>query len=520
MTSLNLLRVVTTLLLVLTVTPRVAVGQAFVHPGVFHTSASLDRMKAMVAAGTEPYTTGWKKLLADPRAKATYTPHPYAMIQRIPDTVSYDALNSDAKAAHMNAIEWVVTGNTSFASEAVSILNAWSSTLTTIPSTGDPVLSAGLTGYHLAAAAEILRESYPSWATADVDRLKALLLNTFTPIFHNFLLYHEPDGLPHTNTGVNQHFFTSWDAIAMVSMAAIGVFGDDRGKYQEAVNAFENGTGNGNIMRAVFDGNTGQLQESGRDPEHAQLGIGELAALCEIAWNQGDDLYGYAGSRLLKGFEYTASYLLGNTVPFTTYTDPFRTDATISAESTPAQIAGAMSNPRPIYEMVWNHYVNRRGLAAPFTKQIADKIRPEGYNGDHLGFGTILFTLPVSVGAGTGGAGGGGGTSGVGGAIGTGGGFGGTGAGGVGGAGGSMGTGGHGGAGAAGSTGTGGAGLAVGGAGGGAGTRTGVSSTATTGGCACVIASEPADRGLAGLILFGLSVVYLRRRPRHGHSSR
>jgi hypothetical protein len=283
------------------------------------------------------------------------------------------------------------------------------------------------------------------------------------------------------------------------------------------VNAFENGTGNGNIMRAVFDGNTGQLQESGRDPEHAQLGIGELAALCEIAWNQGDDLYGYAGSRLLKGFEYTASYLLGNTVPFTTYTDPFRTDATISAESTPAQIAGAMSNPRPIYEMVWNHYVNRRGLAAPFSKQVAEKTRPEGYNGDHIGFGTILFTLPASVGAGTGGAGGGSGTSGSGGAIGTGGGFGGTGAGGAGGAGGSMGAGGHGGLGTAGSTGTGGAGLAVGtgGAGGGAGTGTGITSTATTGGCACGIASDrrDVDGGLAGVVLLGLSVACRRRRP-------
>src|SRR5882672_3968714 len=146
MTLLNRMTVVAAGLLGLTVAPSIARGQVFVHPGVFHTSASLDRMKAMVAAGAEPYTTGWKKLQADPRAKSTYTPHPYATIQRIPDTVSYDALNSDAKAAHMNAIEWVVTGNAAFASEDVSILNAWSSTLTTIPSTGDPVLTAELTG--------------------------------------------------------------------------------------------------------------------------------------------------------------------------------------------------------------------------------------------------------------------------------------------------------------------------------------------------------------------------------------
>jgi hypothetical protein len=46
--------------------------------------------------------------------------------------------------------------------------------------------------------------------------------------------------------------------------------------------------------------------------------------------------------------------------------------------------------------MVWNHYQNRRGIPAPFTRQAADKLRPEGaapYS-DHPGFGTLLFSLP------------------------------------------------------------------------------------------------------------------------------
>jgi hypothetical protein len=116
----------------------------------------------------------------------------------------------------------------------------------------------------------------------------------------------------------------------------------------------------GAILRAVFDGETGQLQESGRDPEHAQLGIGLLATLCEIAWNQGDDLYGYADNRLLRGFEYTASYLLGNDAPFETYTDPYRTFTRMSSEFTAEQIASSRAHPRPIYEMVWNHYLDRR----------------------------------------------------------------------------------------------------------------------------------------------------------------
>ena len=137
-------------------------------------------------------------------------------------------------------------------------------------------------------------------------------------------------------------------------------------------------------MRAVFDGETGQLQESGRDQAHAQLGIGLLASLCETAWNQGDDLYSADGNRLLKGFEYTASYLLGNDVPFRTYMDQSRTHTEISSVNREQR--------RPIYEMVLNHYTGRRGVDAPFTRQLAEAIRPEGFHGDHPGFGTILHT--------------------------------------------------------------------------------------------------------------------------------
>jgi MYXO-CTERM domain-containing protein len=402
--------------------PSTAAAQTpLVHPGVLHTTADLTRMKDRVAASVEPYVTGWNKLRTDSRCGLNYAPHPYAVLQRIPDQVSWDALVSDGIAAHLQTIAWVITGDSAHAAKAAEILNAWSSTLTSVPSTGDPILSAGTTGFQLASAAEVLRATYPAWSASEQERLKTLLLNLFYPPNHNFLIYHEPDGLVHTNTGVNLHFYASWDVIAMVTVGAIGVFADDRAKYQEAVDYFKSGTGNGAIMRAVFDATTGQLQESGRDPEHAQLGIGHLASFCQIAWNQGDDLFGYADNRLLKGFEYTASYLLGNTVPFATYADPFRTHTAISSESTAAQIAGSMANPRPIYELVWNHYVKRRGVPAPFTKQLAGNHRPEGYHGDHTGFGTILFTMDQEAAAGgTGGSTGAGGRT-TGGAVSTGG---------------------------------------------------------------------------------------------------
>jgi hypothetical protein len=302
----------------------------------------------------------------------------------------------------------VITGDVVHAKKAAEILDAWSETITSIPSTGEPVLAAGIAGYQLAAAAETLRATYPDWDATAQERLESKLLTIFYPPLHNFLIYHDGDGLEHSNTGVNVHFYTNWDASAMVTIGAIGVFTDDRAKYQEALDAFTSGTGNGNITRAIYDASTGQPMEAGRDPEHAQLGIGLLATLAEIAWNQGDDLYGYDDHRLLKGFEYMASYLLGNSVPFAPYSDPYRTHTVISQDATADQVTNAMATPRPIYELVWNHYAQRRCIPAPFTQQLVELKRPEGFRADHIGYGTLLHARERDCTPGPGGGGEGG----------------------------------------------------------------------------------------------------------------
>jgi hypothetical protein len=172
-------------------------------------------------------------------------------------------------------------------------------------------------------------------------------------------------------------------------MLAIGVFCDDRDIFDRAVDYYHNGKGNGRLTHYVVN-EAGQCQESGRDQQHTQLGLGHLAEACEIAWNQGLDLYAANDNRLLKGFEYTAKYNLGQDVPFMPFTD---TTGKYKAKAISAEGRG---NLRPIYEMVWNHYERRRGVPAPFTRQAAEKLRPEGpaFGADHPGFGTLLFTRP------------------------------------------------------------------------------------------------------------------------------
>jgi Alginate lyase len=170
-------------------------------------------------------------------------------------------------------------------------------------------------------------------------------------------------------------------------MLAIGVFTDDHVMFDKAVNWYYNGTDNGTLTHYIIN-DTGQCQESGRDQTHTQLGLGFMAESSEIGWNQGLDMYGASSNRLLKGFEYTASYNLGNDVPFVEYTD-----STGKYHQTAISTANR-GEFRPIYEMVYNHYQHRRTVPCPYAQQVAAQLRPEGaaFQTDHPGFGTLLFT--------------------------------------------------------------------------------------------------------------------------------
>jgi hypothetical protein len=147
-----------------------------------------------------------------------------------------------------------------------------------------------------------------------------------------------------------------------------------------------NGAGDGRLTHYIYP--TGQCQESGRDQAHTQLGLAHLGDASEIAWHQGLDLYAYAGNRLLAGFEYTAKYNLGEEPPFEPDLDRSGKYAHM--------VISPRGQFRPVFEQIYNHYVNRREITAPFTQKAAEKIRPEGaaLGADHPGFGTLLYSRP------------------------------------------------------------------------------------------------------------------------------
>jgi len=349
----------------------IASAQRFIHPGILHSKEDLERMKKAVASKEEPIYSGYKVFIENPVSQSTYKMlGPLAMVGRNP-TKGQSVYDTDANAAHQNAVMWAITGDRAYAEKAMEIINAWSSTLKSI--TGrDAILMAGLGPFKMVNAAEIIRYTNAGWKDADIKQTERHFKEVVYPVIKNYA--------PFANG--------NWDAAALKTVMAIAVFCDDRPMFEDALKYYINGHGNGRLVHYVIN-EEGQIQESGRDQAHSQLGIGMLAECSEIAWHQGLNLYGYDNNRLLKGFEYVAKFNLGNEVPFTETLDH---TGKYHHKTVARQDRGPL---RAVYEQVYNHYVNRMGLQATFTQQAAEKLRPEGPGkpgADHPGYGTLFFT--------------------------------------------------------------------------------------------------------------------------------
>jgi regulation of enolase protein 1 (concanavalin A-like superfamily) len=116
-----------------------------------------------------------------------------------------------------------------------------------------------------------------------------------------------------------------------------------------------------------------------------------MGYLCQVAWNQGVDLFGYNNNRLLAGAEYVARTNLSLPVPYTPYNNCH------NANQRWVSVNGlGRLDDRPVWELLYNHYVVRKGLRAPNVQAMAQITRPEHGSVDHFGYGTLTFTLKAS----------------------------------------------------------------------------------------------------------------------------
>ena len=239
----------------------------------------------------------------------------------------------------------------------------------------------------LPVVAEMMR-NYQGWAAADFAQFQTMIYNVFYSVADSFLTSHFGTG--------DSHYWANWDLASMSTLYAIGVLNDNQALVTRSLNYFYSGAGNGCIDRAVnfiHPGYLGQGQEMGRDQGHATLDIAQLAVYCQMAWNQGTDLFGYENNRVLAMAEYTAKYNLGNDVPWTNYGYDFYWPTVWLQTSVSSGGRGPSS--RPGWPTLYNHYVNIMGLSAPYTKQTANAMGTGwGFNGDSLGWDQLTTALP------------------------------------------------------------------------------------------------------------------------------
>ena len=377
-----------------TATTADAAPATFTHPGMLHNWGDINRAKVRVAAGDDPWLSGWNRLTANSPSQSTWTARPQSIVYRGSGTPeNYSLLYNDIAAAYQNALRWQVAGTAANGDCAVRILNAWANTLTSIQGTADRFLAAGIYGWQFANAAELMR----GYAGFDLNKFKQMMLNVFYPMNNSFLTNH--------NDACITNYWANWDLCNMASIMAIGILCDDGAKYDQAVNYFKSGGGNGQIQRAVpflYPGvegyDLGQWQESGRDQGHTVMGMGQMGAVCEMAWNQGDDLYSYDGRRFMKAAQYVAKYNLNMNVPFTTYT--WGSGQTCSQQSQTVISSTSRGQVRPVWAMLHYHYGRRLLLDDKYIAQMCFSVAPEGGGGDYgttsggfdqLGFGTLMY---------------------------------------------------------------------------------------------------------------------------------
>lgn len=350
---------------------------SFVHPGILHDQNDLNRIKSYVSSGGYPPMGSYLALKAQATSSSTYQiKGPFVNIARDGvDAATKNSFEQDFNAAYQNAIMWVITRDESHAKKSVEILNAYAGTLKGITGSNDNALTASLGGFTLVNAAEIMRYTYPAWTKDNVAKCEAMFRNVFVKELNGF--YIKP---AYTNG--------NWGASVIKAMMGFGVFLNDTGIFNKAVSLYySKGQDNGSLANYIIN-TDGQCQESGRDQSHTMLGLGNLAEACEVGYKQHLDMYGALDNRLLAGYEYTAKYNLGNTVPFIKWTDVTGKYSDWSVISDVDR--GAFS---PVFEIVYNAFVTRKKLAMPYTQQVLDKIRPEGapMSSDHPGFGSLLF---------------------------------------------------------------------------------------------------------------------------------
>ena len=158
--------------------------------------------------------------------------------------------------------------------QATTIINAYAKTLQRLDGHDAPLCL--IQGYNLVRAMSLVKLKIKSEKLKiDTYAWEAMLRRAMIPTMDQF-------------EAMSPYANGNWGAIVNRFRMAAGLFMEDTVMYQTAIDYYLHANDNGALPNYVSE--TGQCQETGRDQSHAQLGLGAMCDICEMAWEQGDNL--------------------------------------------------------------------------------------------------------------------------------------------------------------------------------------------------------------------------------------
>jgi hypothetical protein len=343
-----------------------AAPAGFIHPGVLLNRAQLDEIKRRVTAGIEPQKTAFDRLKASTYGSIEYTPHPRAAVECGPYSkpdLGCKAEQADSEAAYAQALLWVITGNETYAQNAVKIMNGWADILVGGHTNANGPAQAAWCAEVWPRAAEIIRYTYPKWPDREIAKFQNMLRTQYVPSIMGGCCENGNKELAMSEALVN-----------------IGVFNDDRAVFDLGLRMWRGRTpayiylasdgpkpveppgcgpalwGNKGYTPDFVEG---LLQETARDSGHANLALAAMVNAAETARQQGVDLYGEQGNRIMAALEYQAQFLAPNNA-----TPPPKLEF----------------NLHPTWEIAYNHFHDRLGRELPKIAAVIPRNRPTEVN--------------------------------------------------------------------------------------------------------------------------------------------
>ena len=293
-------------------------AQAWTHPGIVVSQAQLEATRAAYQAGNSVVVAQVNKAMNSAYGSLTYTvqgPWPGGINQCGASSNPNDGCqeaDNDSNAAYVQALLWYITGNQTYANNAINIMNTYAANFKGYAGTNglacpsgtdcsNGPLQSGWDAEKWPRAAEIIRYGTTSsgagsgWTAAKITAFSNMLVNIYQPVIQN-------------GSGVNGN----WDMSMIDGMMQIAVFTENSTLLSSARSfwlgrvpdlfylASVDGSTHAVSPRgtpswfgqSIFNSTTNNVgQETCRDLRHMEDSISSTILTAETDWIQGGELY-------------------------------------------------------------------------------------------------------------------------------------------------------------------------------------------------------------------------------------